>query len=217
MDFSNFKTTKKLGFGLMRLPQTDPDDYASPIDREKVNRMVDAMMAGGFNYFDTAYVYNDGDSEKAFRDSVVARYPRDSFTITDKLPVFAMNTKADMERIMGERKVPRGGAEETEFISWSHARRNASGRVYSVHAWGYPVLAWPFAKVFGFDAGVSLLGLLLGALGATGVWASSRRCGASRPASCWAAGALCLAWFWAYTALSRLPEMLGIMRGGLLL
>ena len=76
-----------------------------------------------------------------------------------------------MERIMGERKVPRGGAEETEFISWSHARRNASGRIYSVHAWGYPVIAWPFAKVFGFDAGVSLLGLLLGALGATGVWA----------------------------------------------
>ena len=61
MDLSNFKTTKKLGFGLIRLPQTNPDDYASPIDREKLNRMVDAMMAGGFNYFDTAYVYNDGD------------------------------------------------------------------------------------------------------------------------------------------------------------
>ena len=114
-----------------------------------------------------------------------------------------------MERIMRERKVPEDASAEDEFISWSHARRNASGRVYSVHAWGYPVLAWPFAKVFGIDAGVSLLGLLLGALGVTGVWASARRCGASRAASGWSAGTLCLAWFWAFTASSRLPEMLG--------
>ena len=124
MDLSNFKMTKKLGFGLMRLPQTDPDDYASPIDREKVNRMVDAMMAGGFNYFDTAYVYNDGDSEKAFRDSVVARYPRESFTITDKLPVFAMNTKADMERIMGE-MLENCGVDYLDYL-WLHALSDAT-------------------------------------------------------------------------------------------
>lgn len=114
-----------------------------------------------------------------------------------------------MERIMKERKIPDREADRREFVSWSHARRNAEGRVYSVHAWGYPVLAWPFAKLFGFDAGVSLLGLLLGALGIAGVRASSRRCGASRAAANWAAGTLCLSWFWAFTASSRLPEMLG--------
>ena len=38
---------KKLGFGLMRLPQTDPSD-ASKVDVEQVKRMVDLFMARGF-------------------------------------------------------------------------------------------------------------------------------------------------------------------------
>lgn len=36
----------KLGFGLMRLPQTD-----GQIDYEQVCRMVDAYMASGLNYY----------------------------------------------------------------------------------------------------------------------------------------------------------------------
>lgn len=114
-----------------------------------------------------------------------------------------------LDHAMRKRKVPREEKAEKEFISWSHSRKNSSGRVYSVHAWGYPVLAWPLAKLFGRDAGASLLGLLLGALGIAGVWASSRRCGASAAAAGWAAGTLCLSWFWAFTASSHLPEMLG--------
>jgi predicted aldo/keto reductase-like oxidoreductase len=40
----------KLGFGLMRLPEKD-----GVIDSEHLNRMVDAYMQAGMNYFDTAY------------------------------------------------------------------------------------------------------------------------------------------------------------------
>ena len=45
----------KLGFGLMRLPEKE-----GKIDLEHLNRMVDAYMQAGMNYFDTAYVYHGG-------------------------------------------------------------------------------------------------------------------------------------------------------------
>ena len=47
---------KKLGFGLMRLPLTDPNDARS-IDMEKTCEMVDTFLSRGFTYFDTAWMY----------------------------------------------------------------------------------------------------------------------------------------------------------------
>ena len=76
---------KKLGFGLMRLPLKNPNDQSS-IDIEEVKRMVDMYMERGFTYFDTAYPYHGGKSEIAFREAVAKRYPREQFTVTDKMP-----------------------------------------------------------------------------------------------------------------------------------
>ena len=45
------KEIKKLGFGLMRLPQKD-----GVIDVEQVKVMVDKYMEAGFTYFDTACI-----------------------------------------------------------------------------------------------------------------------------------------------------------------
>ena len=45
---------KKLGFGTMRLPLTNPDDPKS-IDYDQVCRMADHFLEQGFTYFDTAY------------------------------------------------------------------------------------------------------------------------------------------------------------------
>lgn len=47
---------KKLGFGMMRLPQLDSNDSGT-IDYKTVNKMVDIFMERGFNYFDTAFMY----------------------------------------------------------------------------------------------------------------------------------------------------------------
>ena len=44
---------RKLGFGLMRLPQK-----GDAIDIEQVKEMVDMFMEAGFTYFDTAYDYH---------------------------------------------------------------------------------------------------------------------------------------------------------------
>lgn len=68
---------KKLGFGLMRLPQKD-----GKIDVEQTKEMVDHFMKEGFNYFDTAWAYSG--SEDAIRQALVERYPRESFKLATK-------------------------------------------------------------------------------------------------------------------------------------
>lgn len=68
---------KKLGFGLMRLPQKD--DH---IDVEQTKEMVDRFLAAGFTYFDTAWAY--AGSEDAIRQALVERYPRESFQLATK-------------------------------------------------------------------------------------------------------------------------------------
>ncbi|MCR4586707.1 MAG: aldo/keto reductase [Lachnospiraceae bacterium] len=99
----------KLGFGLMRLPES-----GGVIDHEQVCRMVDKYMDAGMNYFDTAYVYHGGKSEVAAREALVKRYPRDSFMIADKLPAWEMHSEADSDRIFNE-QLERTGVEYFDF------------------------------------------------------------------------------------------------------
>lgn len=75
------KNTFKLGFGLMRLPK-NPDGTT---DIPQVCDMVDRFIDAGGTYFDTAYVYDNGHSEEAFRAAVADRYPRDKYTLCTKL------------------------------------------------------------------------------------------------------------------------------------
>ena len=51
--FENVK--KNFGFGCMRLPMKDGE-----VDKAEMCRMVDAFLARGFNYFDTAHGYLGG-------------------------------------------------------------------------------------------------------------------------------------------------------------
>jgi len=76
----SFDTSKisKLGFGCMRFIGREDDT----IDIEDTSKMIDAYMKAGGNYFDTAWAYPN--SEKALRQALVERYPRDSFYIADK-------------------------------------------------------------------------------------------------------------------------------------
>ncbi|MBQ9946391.1 MAG: aldo/keto reductase [Clostridia bacterium] len=89
MEFSTSIKTKKLGFGLMRLPTK-----AGRIDHKELCRMVDAFMDAGFNYFDTAHPYMALRSEGATRKALVKRYPRESFYLVNKLTSnFILNEK----------------------------------------------------------------------------------------------------------------------------
>ena len=68
---------KKLGFGLMRLPQQN-----EVIDIEQTKQMVDLFIKAGFTYFDTAWAY--AGSEDAIRQALVERYPRQSYQLATK-------------------------------------------------------------------------------------------------------------------------------------
>ena len=104
---------KKLGFGTMRLPLTDRNDPAS-VDLRTTAEMFDRYLAEGFTYFDTAYFYHKGRSESVIGDLLVKRHPRESFTITDKLPIDFLHEKSDVQRIYGEQKQRLG----TEYFDW---------------------------------------------------------------------------------------------------
>ena len=85
MIFHSFQDLKlsALGFGAMRLPVLP--DGSGTIDQEELDRMVDAAIAAGVNYFDTAHPYHGGKSEGAIGRSL-SRYPRDRWHLADKFP-----------------------------------------------------------------------------------------------------------------------------------
>lgn len=93
--------TKKLGFGLMRLPLLDADD-PSKIDIELTKKMVDIFLERGFTYFDTAWMYCGFKSENAAKEALVDRHPRDSYTLATKLHAGFIKTKEDRDRIFNE-------------------------------------------------------------------------------------------------------------------
>lgn len=71
---------KNFGFGMMRLPMKEDQ-----VDLEQVKEMVDLFLQSGFNYFDTAHGYLNGQSEKAVKTCLTSRYPREDYILADKL------------------------------------------------------------------------------------------------------------------------------------
>ena len=117
----------KLGFGMMRLPLVDENDQTS-VDMEHVNKMVDAYMESGFNHFDTAFVYHEGVGEATFRKSVVERYPRDSFKISTKLPLFIITEETPLDPIF-EQQLENCGVDYFDY----YMLHNVSG--FTENAW----------------------------------------------------------------------------------
>ncbi len=92
---------KKLGFGTMRLPLTDPDDTKS-IDYDQVCRMADHFLSSGFSYFDTAYGYHGELSEEAVRRCVTERYKREQYILADKMPIIRVKAADEYPRYFEE-------------------------------------------------------------------------------------------------------------------
>lgn len=85
-----------LGFGAMRLPEVD-----GQVDRDTVAKMVDYAIANGVNYFDTAWPYHAGMSERVMGE-VLSRYPRDSYYLADKYPGHQIMKVMDPKTIFEE-------------------------------------------------------------------------------------------------------------------
>ncbi len=107
------KPEKKLGFGLMRLPLLDPDK-ADSINIEELKKMVDSFMEQGFTYFDTAWMYCAFQSECAIKEALVDRYPRESYTLADKLHAAFFNSKEERDEIF-EKQLEKTGVSYFDY------------------------------------------------------------------------------------------------------
>ena len=92
---------KKLGFGLMRLPQNDPANPAD-VDIEQMKKMVDLFIENGFTYFDTAWMYAGMKSEDFAKEALVDRHDRSTFTLSTKLHAAFFDDEEGMEKMFNE-------------------------------------------------------------------------------------------------------------------
>lgn len=100
-----------LGLGTMRLPCKTPlkREENPLIDYKESQRLVDLAYENGVNYFDTAYMYHVGKSEK-FIGSALSKYPRESYMVADKLPIWLCPKPSDMEKVF-QKQLKRTGLE----------------------------------------------------------------------------------------------------------
>lgn len=89
-------TTSLLGYGCMRFPTKD-----GQIDEAEAEKLIDTAYAAGINYFDTAYPYHNGQSEPCL-GRFLDKYPRDSYYLATKLPLWSIETLDDAKRIFNE-------------------------------------------------------------------------------------------------------------------
>ena len=101
MVYRNFQDEKlsMLGFGAMRMPVADGDD--AKIVEAEAARMVDRAMEAGINYYDTAWGYHGGNSERVL-GKALAKYPRESFFLADKFPGYDLGNMDKVEEIFEE-------------------------------------------------------------------------------------------------------------------
>lgn len=109
MNLTDFFSLKKLGFGLMRLPM-----IGEKVDIEQTKQMVDYFMKKGFTYFDTAYPYIGGQSETTVKEAISSRYPRESYQLASKMPVWLTKSYEDFRPIF-DVQLERTGAGYFDF------------------------------------------------------------------------------------------------------
>lgn len=101
-----------LGFGLMRLPIVNGNN--GQIDQKKGEELIDRALELGLNYFDTAYPYHERTSEAFVSRALCARHPRESFYLADKLPIFNVETKEEVDA-MFENQLKSCGTDYFDF------------------------------------------------------------------------------------------------------
>ena len=125
-DFQNEKLSA-LGFGAMRLPLL-PD---GTIDQAELDRMVDAAMAAGVNYYDTAHPYHGGKSEGCLCKAL-SRYPRESWKLADKFPGHqnVRGVKPLIPEEVFEEQLQRCGVDYFDFYLLHNVNENSFGCYY---------------------------------------------------------------------------------------
>ena len=126
--------TFKLGFGLMRLPKLED---GKTIDIEQTKEMANMFIAAGGTYFDTAYVYDDGRSEAAFKEAVADRYPRESYTIATKLNAWLQCHDEESAKQQFYTSLERTGAGYIDYYLLHAIQRNNLHFYDDYHIWDF--------------------------------------------------------------------------------
>ncbi len=132
MIYRDFKGKKlgMLGFGAMRMPTLEDGS----IDEAQVRDMVRCAMENGVNYFDTAYPYHAGESERVI-GRVLSEYPRDSWYLATKYPGHQILSDGYDPSVIFEEQLEKCGVEYFDFYLLHNVYEN-SIPVYMDPQWG---------------------------------------------------------------------------------
>ena len=139
--------TSLLGYGCMRFPTT-PD---GKIDEPRAEALLNTARDAGINYFDTAYPYHGGESEP-FVGRVISKWPRDSFYLATKLPLWQCRDLEDAKRIFAD-QLSRLGVESIDFYLMHslHKARYDQAKALGIVDWLWQLKASGKIRFLGFS------------------------------------------------------------------
>ena len=127
----------KLGFGMMRLPMPDPK-VQSEVDLQQVCAMVDSFLEQGYTYFDTAYMYHGGESERIVREALVKRHSRESFTLADKLPMMNLREAGPERQVeIFDEQLEKCGVDYFDYYLLHNLNSSDYGTVERLDSFGF--------------------------------------------------------------------------------
>lgn len=129
-DFKGINLSR-LGFGTMRLPVVNGNAY--DIDEKQADEMVRYAISHGINYFDTAYPYHGGMSEKVI-GKLLSSYPRDSYYLATKYPGHQIS-KSYNPAVIFEEQLKKCCVEYFDFYLLHNVYEN-SIQIYKDKQWG---------------------------------------------------------------------------------
>ena len=131
MIYSDFQGLRlsRLGFGAMRLPVRED----KTIDEALTARMTEYAISHGVNYFDTAWPYHSGESERVM-GRILKQYPRSSFFLATKFPGHQISETYDVRAVF-EKQLEKCGVDYFDFYLL-HNVYERSVDVYRSSRWG---------------------------------------------------------------------------------
>lgn len=136
-----------------------PTKADGSIDEARAAALLNTAYQAGVNYFDTAFPYHGGTSEP-FVGRVIAQWPRESFYLATKLPLWNCASLEDAKRIF-DQQFERLGVEYVDFylLHSLHAARYDKAEQLGIVDWLWEQKAAGRIRNLGFSCHDNCAGL----------------------------------------------------------